>query len=190
MTPAFPVSATPVVRAEVEVKSTPSAAATPTPTPPSEEDTGPVSPQTQVVRERRKREVLKSLVEHASPSRFSEVQAVWNDVLQKVKAGKIQTYAWLMGGQPVMATEDTVLVTFRVQIHRDNVMKPDERALIETCLWDVVGANLRFQAILQTDWEAYQATVQPEAAPSETVDWVDDVVRRFGESLVEVRPDE
>ena len=142
--------------------------------------------------QRRKIEVLQELTKQASPEVLSTIRAAWDDILAQTKSQKIQTYAWLMGGTPVLATADQVVVAFRVQVHRDNVMKQDERKIIEDSVESVVGYPIRFQAILQADWDAFSQAVEtvPPAPIANEHNFVDDVVKIFGKEIVRIRQED
>lgn len=137
--------------------------------------------------QRRKLEVLETFAEQASEALLTAVQGGWSDILTRVKSTKIQTYAWLMDGKPVLATEDRVLVAFGIQIHRDNVMKPEERQIIETAMSATLQHTVRIQAVLLADWDAYAASRATAVNPSPERTWTDDVIRVFGQQVVDIR---
>lgn len=116
----------------------------------------------------RKTEVLQALSVKSDDQRLQTIRKGWDALLQRVKSMRIQTHAWLMNGNPVLATADTVILSFSSRIHRDAVMKPDERDAIESALTDEFHAPMQFLALLEADWEAFQASlsVPSESAPN------------------------
>lgn len=140
---------------------------------------------------RRKLEVLEELTKQADKEVLSLIQDAWGEILKQAKSQKIQTYAWLMGGTPVLATEDQIVVAFRIQVHRDNVMKPDERKIIEESIAKVTERTVRFQAILEADWDAFSKVAQAVPEPiAKEHDFVDDVVKIFGKEIVQIRQED
>ncbi|WP_067933454.1 DNA polymerase III subunit gamma/tau [Alicyclobacillus kakegawensis] len=137
----------------------------------------------------RKMQVLKQLAAAANADVLARVQAAWPDVLQWVRGQQIQAHAWLMGGEPVLATEDTVVIAFASRIHRDAVMKPNVRTLIEQALSEGCGAPLRFLALHRPDWEAFSAERKPhpaQAAEDDGESLVAKAVEVFGQDVVEI----
>jgi len=139
----------------------------------------------------RKLEVLQSLIAESNSDYLGRVVAGWSRVLQEVKNKRIQTYAWLSSGTPVLATEQVVVLSFASRIHRDAVMKVDERPHIEAALQEVVGNPNSILAILSADWDSFQAAAAVVAAPpSAEDDWVNAVVHSLGENQIEIKVEE
>ncbi|WDL99024.1 DNA polymerase III subunit gamma/tau [Alicyclobacillus sp. ALC3] len=146
----------------------------------------------------RKLEVLQDLSSRADPHVLQRVQAVWNAVLERVRAQKIQTHAWLCNGQVALCTADEAVLAFSSRIHRDAVMKPADRTLIESALSSETGSNMRILALTREDWEQFTASIATEAAtaasepqPKPTaVDLVDRAIAVFGKEVVEIQDGE
>lgn len=146
----------------------------------------------------RKLEVLQDLSSRADPHVLQRVQAVWNAVLERVRTQKIQTHAWLCNGQVVLCTADEAVLAFSSRIHRDAVMKPADRTLIEAALSSETGSSMRILALTRDDWEQFAATIASEAAPTAgearpeptAVDLVDRAIAVFGKEVVEIQDGE
>ncbi|QQE81093.1 DNA polymerase III subunit gamma/tau [Alicyclobacillus sp. SO9] len=138
--------------------------------------------------ESRKQEVLRKLATEADNEVLERVQSEWQQILQRVKDERIQTHAWLMNGQPVLATKNAVVVVFSSRFHRDAVMKPDERTVIEQAFAQAAGISLQMLALLKEDWEKFQTPTEPEpsAALATESDLAEKAVRVFGKDLVEI----
>lgn len=139
---------------------------------------------------KRKLEVLQDLHSRARPDILELVQAKWEDVLQEIRTQRIQTQAWLMNGTAVLATGDVVVVAFSSRIHREAVMKPDERQLIETVLARTTGLPLQIMALLQSDWESFNNGSNEEAAKTTEPDLAARAVELFGRDVVEIQDGE
>ncbi|MCF8566269.1 DNA polymerase III subunit gamma/tau [Alicyclobacillus tolerans] len=139
---------------------------------------------------KRKMEVLKQLHERARPDVLQAALDRWNDVLDDVRGQRIQTHAWLMNGTAVLATENALVLSFSSRIHRDAVMKPDERAAIEESLNRVLGRPMQIMALLHSDWETYnQGSPGGESVKPET-DLAQRAMALFGREIVEIRDGE
>ncbi|QSO47902.1 DNA polymerase III subunit gamma/tau [Alicyclobacillus mengziensis] len=141
----------------------------------------------------RKLEVLRQLSASSSPAFLGEITNAWQDVLNTVRNERITTHAWLINGEPVLATADTVVVAFTSRIHRDAVMKQDERSLIEQVLANQFGRDVQILALLQTDWQAYLDTTldNGESASNNSAETTGNelaarAISLFGRDLVEI----
>lgn len=147
----------------------------------------------------RKMEVLTALSQQASAAVLEQVQGHWEALLRRVRERRIQTHAWLINGEPVLATPDVLVLAFTSRIHRDAVMKREERGVIEAVLAEEMGTAMQVLALLRADWESFQQTLAPASAPQGTQeepnatapadDLVASVVRLFGADRVEIIED-
>ncbi|WP_274457726.1 DNA polymerase III subunit gamma/tau [Alicyclobacillus cycloheptanicus] len=139
----------------------------------------------------RKWEVLRDLSSRADAQTKDQVQAVWDQVLNEVRASRIQTHAWLINGQLMLATADEIVLAFSSPIHRNAVMKPVERALIEGALSNALGRPMRILALTQADWEEFQERQSGSASDQhQNIDLVERVIQVFGPERVEIRDGE
>ncbi|MCY0896089.1 MAG: DNA polymerase III subunit gamma/tau [Alicyclobacillaceae bacterium] len=143
----------------------------------------------------RKQEVLDQLHQAADLGTLQRIQAQWESLLTEVRQRRIQTHAWLMYGQPVLATATQVVFVFASKIHRDAVMKPDERSTIEAALEEVLGQPMSILALLQVDWDDW-STSSASATSTSLEDrhggeeWIHAVETLFGKDLVEYSSEE
>jgi DNA polymerase-3 subunit gamma/tau len=144
----------------------------------------------------RKMEVLQRLY-HAADEEFRQaILRQWERILQDVKQRRIQTHAWLINGEAVLATPDTVVLAFSSRIHRDAVMKPEERQTIESVFRDIFQRDIQVLALLRSDWEMFQRMLNEaeQAAAEEPAQPASDIVERakqlFPEEIIEIRAEE
>ncbi len=132
----------------------------------------------------RKQEALRKLEAAADSELLAEVTGAWERILTAVKEARIQTHAWLMYGQPILATPNAIVLAFASRIHRDAVMKPDERRVIEQTVTNILGRPYQILALLQADWDQYakKETVQTEQIP----DLAAEAIRVFGRDRVQI----
>lgn len=139
----------------------------------------------------RKQEVLFQWMAEANVDVLTRVVSSWNDILQHVKGNRIQTHAWLMNGKAVLATTYAVVFSFSSRIHRDAVMKSEERQAIEAAIQAVTGLTLQIFALLQTDWDEF--TKRSSTNANTTVDSKDiaaQAIALFGKERVYIQYEE
>ena len=137
---------------------------------------------------KRKLEVLQDLQSRARRDILELVTDKWEQLLQLLRAERIQTHAWLMNGRAVLTTDDVVVLAFSSRIHREAVMKPEERAAIESVFARITGVNLHLMALLHADWESFSGLGQQ--TKDEAPDLVGKAVELFGKDVVEIRDGE
>nr|WP_232337236.1 DNA polymerase III subunit gamma/tau [Thermoactinomyces sp. CICC 10523] len=132
--------------------------------------------------------------EQLSDASFAQIKKVWPELLHRVKKEKITVHAWLINGDPVAATRDTVILAFKSKIHREAIEKESNRELIETILSQMTGTAYRLKPVMLADWKAMKAHVknapEGEQASALEVPQDEDVVRKaialFGEDVVKI----
>lgn len=116
----------------------------------------------------RKRETLERLFAERDAELEEMVRSRWADVLDKVKTDRIQTHAWLAHGEVALVTGKAVVLSFGSRIHREAVMKAQDRQTIELAFNVILERDFHLLALLKTDWDEYlaslEASVQEEEA--------------------------
>ncbi|GAA3410104.1 DNA polymerase III subunit gamma/tau [Paenibacillus hodogayensis] len=139
---------------------------------------------------------LDPYVPHADSPALKQALGKWGQVLQQVKERKITVHAWLVDGEPVAVTEDTLLLAFKSAMHRETTEKPAHKELIEQVLRELLGQPYKLVTAMIKDWKETQAgsAEQPETmrmeepVPADTRDdFVDEAIKLFGEDLVVVK---
>ncbi|PYI52692.1 DNA polymerase III subunit gamma/tau [Paenibacillus flagellatus] len=139
---------------------------------------------------------LDPYLPHADSPTFRQVLGKWGQVLQTVKERKITVHAWLVDGEPVAATSDTLVLAFKSAMHRETTEKPAHKELIEQVIHELTGQPFKLVTVMMKEWkDAQSGTVeQPEVMRMEAQDAAppgDDVVseaiKLFGEELVVVK---
>lgn len=128
---------------------------------------------------------------------FKDIRGKWNQVLQRVKEEKVTVHAWFTNGEPVSALDDSVLVAFKNDIHRETIEKQANRQVVEQVLSDFLGGQWQLLTIMQKDWN--ESTESAGASKSEVLEleqeeeagskepWVDEALNLFGENLVVIK---
>ncbi|OWR26626.1 DNA polymerase III subunit gamma/tau [Saccharibacillus sp. O23] len=135
---------------------------------------------------------------HRDDSSFKDIRGKWNQVLQRVKEEKVTVHAWFTNGEPVSASDDSVLVAFKNDIHRETIEKPANRQVVEQVLAQVLGGTWNLVTIMQKDWnEAAESASAPatevleleheEEEGGSKEPWVDEALNLFGENLVVIK---
>ncbi|ARU60923.1 hypothetical protein CBW65_07320 [Tumebacillus avium] len=111
---------------------------------------------------------LDKVVTHPSPEALAHVRQFWPRVLDDVKARKITAQAWLLAGNPVAVDNGYIVVAFKSPIHKETVMKPIHREIIEPVFTQLMnGTPHQLFAVMETEWDKFQAHFQANA-PAET----------------------
>ncbi|WP_108025881.1 DNA polymerase III subunit gamma/tau [Melghirimyces profundicolus] len=140
---------------------------------------------------------LETFLKKGSKERLQQVIRNWPEVLAEVKEKKITVHAWLIDGEPVAATEDSVLISFKNSIHRETTEKKPNKTLIEQVIKDVLGTPLVLHTVMRAEWERCRAETETSAALEKTAkeepakgrssdDPVERAVELFGEDMVEI----
>ena len=138
-------------------------------------------------------------VANKNSEEFKTAQRQWSVILQGVKEEKVTVHAWFMDGEPVSATEDSILVAFKNNIHRETTEKPANKQVIEQVLHARLGKPYRLVTIMQRDWaeqiEGAKEQVKEElklehedaGQNSSSEPWIDEAIQIFGEDLVVIK---
>lgn len=141
----------------------------------------------------RKRETLERLYAERNVAFEHTVRERWGDVLHKVKQDRIQSHAWLMHGEVAMATDFAVVLSFASRIHREAVMKPADRQVIESAISVMLEREMQIFALLKEDWDEFIESLQHDGDASESAPEQDLVERAralFGPDKVIVETEE
>ncbi|ASS73533.1 hypothetical protein CIG75_00075 [Tumebacillus algifaecis] len=111
---------------------------------------------------------LDKIVTQPSPEALAHVHQFWPRVLDDVKARKITAQAWLLAGNPVAVDNGYIVVAFKSPIHKETVMKPIHREIIEPVFAQLMnGQPHQLFAVMESEWEKFQAHFQGSAPPAE-----------------------
>lgn len=144
---------------------------------------------------------LIALAEAAGSS--GQELAKWPQIMNGVKERGRTIHAMLLDGEPVVFSEETIVVAFNNTFHRENTVKPNSMGIIEEVLQSVFGTPVKYLAVMQKDWKEALAAKggAQEAAASEVEEFklvpdgdgpgrdssVDEAIRLFGEQLVTIK---
>lgn len=143
----------------------------------------------------------------SSSSHLEQVKRSWHEVLQRVKEENIMIHAWLMDGEPVATTEESVIVAFKSKIHRATTEKESHKSLIEQTLFQIFGKPFKLKTIMMDEWKEWlnqrkgeslseKASEKVESAQTENANKARDesvyqkAVQLFGEDLVQLADSE
>ncbi|QYK65056.1 MULTISPECIES: DNA polymerase III subunit gamma/tau [Paenibacillus] len=142
---------------------------------------------------------LDRYIAEKSSEAFAAAGRKWSQILQGVKEAKVTVHAWFMDGEPVSVLEDSVLVAFKNNIHRETTEKPANKQVIEKVLHEQLGHPYRLVTMMQKDWNAAiegvsdqpaeELQLEPEHdAPGKSKEpWIDEAIQLFGEDLVVIK---
>lgn len=124
------------------------------------------------------------------PERLIEIKRIWPEVLQRVKDEKITVHAWLVDGEVVGATPDTVIAAFKSKIHRDTTEKEANKVVIEQVMGKIIGVPTYLKTCMADEWGEPPKQIQEkkeEYVEQQGMDVVAKAIEVFGEDLVEIR---
>ena len=109
---------------------------------------------------------LEKVVTNPDPAALAHVKQFWQRVLDEVKARKITAQAWLLAGTPVAVDNGHIVVAFKSPIHKETVMKPIHRDIIDPVLTQLMNGNPHHLfAVMEAEWERYQTVLSQPGAP-------------------------
>ncbi|MFC5529089.1 DNA polymerase III subunit gamma/tau [Cohnella yongneupensis] len=135
---------------------------------------------------------------------IGSVASKWPQILQRVKEERVTVHAWLVDGEPVSYSDNTLLVAFRNTIHRETTEKPANKGMIEGVISSLIGQPTQLFTVMQKEWQEALAEhsgkqagedreelkLEPEEeAGSAKEPLVDEAIRLFGEQLVTIKDD-
>lgn len=140
----------------------------------------------------------------SNSAQLDTVRRLWPDVLRRVKDENIMIHAWLMDGEPVATTEESVIVAFKSKIHRETTEKESHKTLIEQTLFQILGKPFKLKTVMLDEWREWLNQRKSESVSekaSETVERnqvtstkEEEVYQRavqlFGEDLVKLADSE
>lgn len=130
---------------------------------------------------------LQGLSEQGSKEQYQNLLEIWPKVLHAVKQKKVTVHAWFIDGEPVAVADQTIIIAFNNQMHRDTTDKADHRQLIEEIINEHTQKQFRILNIMKKDWD-YIVHQQNEAEDDQGED---EIVKKaidwFGEDLVEIK---
>lgn len=129
---------------------------------------------------------IANLIRNPNQELFGKIQSGWNQILDEVKRRKITAQAWLLDGEPVAVDNGNIVVAFKNQIHRDTVMKPIHKTVIDEVLTEFLGEDSGLVAVLQIEWQKFKKQGAAELASTTETSLVDEVITLFGKEIVEI----
>lgn len=130
---------------------------------------------------------LKELSEQLSKEQYQNLLEIWPKVLHAVKQKKVTVHAWFIDGEPVAVTDETIIIAFNNQMHRDTTDKVDHRQLIEEVINEQTQKQYRILNIMKKDW----VSIVHQQNEAEDDQGEDEIVKKaidwFGEDLVEIK---
>lgn len=164
----------------------------------SAEKTGTPTPESPKPSTQRKRQpnlthLNEQWLARLSAEKLKWVRRMWPEILHRVKEEKIFVHAWLVDGEVVGATQDTVIVAFHSKIHCETV-ENKHKDWIQQVMAHVLRTPMRLKTIMMPEWEELmnrrgkQAGDEPEEPdePDGEDEMIKRAIRLFGEQLVKV----
>jgi DNA polymerase-3 subunit gamma/tau len=108
---------------------------------------------------------LEKVVTRPDPAALQHVLQFWPKVLDEVKQRKITAQAWLLAGTPVAVDNGVIVVAFKSPIHKETVMKPIHREVIEPVFTQLMNGNPhRLLAVMESEWEKHRSALEARSS--------------------------
>ncbi|MCH5584994.1 DNA polymerase III subunit gamma/tau [Shimazuella sp. AN120528] len=119
------------------------------------------------------------------------ISRIWPDILHSIKQQRVTLHAWLADGEIVETSDYAVTIAMKGAFHRDTVLKPENKKLIEQELEKALHKTYELKAWTREEWERQRGKDEISIATSaEAKDSDDDIVKKaislFGEELVTI----
>lgn len=116
------------------------------------------------------------------------VEEQWDAVLAAVRKESVLAYAWLIEGKPSAAAENHLTIGFKEQygFHRDNLDKPENRAILDKVLMKIFGGMIAINLVVEQGGQGNnkRKTLVEEMAENPLVK---SALEMFGGEIVEVK---
>lgn len=137
---------------------------------------------------------MEQIAGQTDGKKLQEVKSRWADILNRIKQIKVQVHAWLIDGEPVAATSDEIVVSFKSAIHRETTEKPENKQIIEDVLQSELGRDIKLLTLMENQWKQIseelkgeEAAASEEPEPSREDPLVEEAKKLFGEDLIDIK---
>lgn len=157
----FPVTAVPAV------KSAPPPA--PPPQAPKKKDHPEIAIPTEI--RTLENEQARSVAPKGEPITLGEVERIWPDLLERVKAIKMSCGTYLAEAEPVEVADGLVVFGFPndLKFHKESLEKQDHRDLIRNTLVALLGRDARVSFVITAADKTVQQVPQATAIPDSEI---------------------
>jgi len=127
-------------------------------------------------------EKLQSVLKYAKKSILQHLQSKWASFLETLKATDAPAHATIQNSKPVAASETSVIVAFKYEIHCSLFL--DHRELVESVLSRSFGESLTIIPIPIEEWRKVREDYINEQSKSHSSDQKEDPVVKEARKLV------
>lgn len=134
---------------------------------------------------------IKEMLKKASKQGLQQLQSRWAEVMERLKKEKISAHATLIDSEPVAASEELFVLSFKYEIHCK--MASENRNIIESIVSEVMGLPFTMIEVPDQEWQKIkedyirnQRNEDEEQTPEEDP-LIAEAKKLFGEDLIEVK---
>jgi DNA polymerase III subunit gamma/tau len=97
---------------------------------------------------------INEMLKRASKQELHGLKSQWGEVMERLKQHKISAHATLIDSEPVAASQDAFLLSFKYEIHCQMAAenKNNVRDMIESIIQDVLGTQLTMITVPEAAW--------------------------------------
>ncbi|MDF9412915.1 DNA polymerase III subunit gamma/tau [Brevibacillus laterosporus] len=134
---------------------------------------------------------VREAVRQVDEGLSQKIRGAWGQILSEVKKVHYKYHAWVVSGQPTVASSDAVIVTFKGSIHCEKTMEPELRGIVERAFLTVTGKPLQLLSITEDEWEnvrGEQTHSNPSGSDEPPEDpFIAEAIRVAGERLTHIK---
>ncbi|MCF6095248.1 DNA polymerase III subunit gamma/tau [Microaerobacter geothermalis] len=133
---------------------------------------------------------IKETMLQADERQLEKIKRDWQQVLSNVKQKKITVHAWLIDGEPVAASSNTIVLSFKSPIHRETTEREMNRRIIEETLKEYYGSPISILTLMDNQWRTLKNDMNEEGDDEESSSedsFFEEAFKIAGKGLVEIR---
>jgi DNA polymerase-3 subunit gamma/tau len=128
---------------------------------------------------------LASVRANHDPVLFARVMQKWPGILDEIKKRNVIVQAWLAAGEPVATADNRIYVAFKGDIHRETVMRAENKNIIDSVVSAVLGQPAEIFAIDGKQWELLPAANE-KPPKNHASDFIEGLIGLFGVDKVRI----
>lgn len=133
---------------------------------------------------------VKGMLTKASKQDLQKVTSSWGQVMELVKKQSAPAHAWLVDSKPVAATNESILLAFQNEMHKDMV-DTKFRPMVEEVIVNVFSRPYKILTLLSNQWETVKEEFVRDSrgessSSNEANPLVDEAIKLVGSDLIEI----
>lgn len=133
---------------------------------------------------------VKEMLQTATKKELQTIVSKWAYLMDLVRNRNIRMHAWLVDCKPVAANQETIVLAFQNEMHRDMIDTKFKSEVVDVLL-EVYNRSLQILPILSAQWEKVKEEYVKAQRANDTNErendpLVEEGIKLVGEDLVEI----